>query len=238
MELTIWIAFLAGFASFLSPCVLSLVPIYIAYLTGRSVIPATENIKSKRQDLFFHGLSFVLGFSVIFITLGLAASAVGSLLYNSKEWIAKLGGVIIIFFGLHSSGILTIPFLNYELKPQNNAQQNKGYITSFLMGIFFSAGWSPCIGPVLGAILVLAANQRSIGDGVLMLIAYSIGMAIPFLVSTFLADGLGNLVRRYKNIAVTVEKVFGLLMILIGFLLFLGIFERLAQYTSIIDFGL
>ena len=239
MELSIWIAFLAGLVSFLSPCVLSLMPVYLTYLTGRAIMPTAGEEKAKQtQRLFLHGVSFVLGFSLVFITLGLAASALGNLLYDSKGWIAKIGGIIIIFFGLHVSGILTIPFLNYELKPQNNVEEKRGFITSFLMGVFFSAGWSPCIGPVLGAILVLAVNNGSLSNGLLMLTAYSMGMAIPFLISTLLADGLGNLIRRYKRITIVMEKVFGVLMIVIGFLLFFGIFEKLAKYSSFINFGI
>jgi cytochrome c-type biogenesis protein len=238
MSLTIWIAFLAGLVSFLSPCVLSLVPVYITYLAGRSLPMEAQNTKQEQQiPLWFHAFCFVLGFSLIFIGLGLAASTLGNLLYDSKDWIARIGGILIILFGLHSSGSITIPFLNYELKPRNSVEQNRGYLSSFLMGIFFSAGWSPCIGPVLGAILLLAANSGSISIGLLMLIAYSLGLAIPFLLSTFAVDALVMMIRRYKKIAMITQKAFGIFITLIGLLLFLGVFERFAQFSNFIKIG-
>jgi cytochrome c-type biogenesis protein len=234
MQVNFWIAILAGLASFLSPCVLSLVPVYLTYLSGRSLSAGTEFSKIQRFNLFFHGLSFVIGFSAVFILLGLAASVIGSVVYDSREWIAKIGGLIVILFGLHISGIYEIHFLNYELRIQDK-KQTRSYLSSFLMGIFFSAGWSPCIGPVLGTILVLAANQGSIWYGAWMLLGYSLGMAIPFLLSTFLAEYLVKIIQRFKKTVVIFEKVFGVLMIFIGILLFLGIFERFAQYSSFID---
>ena len=234
MEINIWIAIVAGLASFLSPCVLSLVPIYLTYLSGRSLSTAEEFSKNQRITLFLHGLSFVIGFSVVFILLGLAASAIGSVVYESKDWIAKIGGIIVILFGLHLSGIYEIPLLNYDLRVQDQ-QKKRSYITSFLMGVFFSAGWSPCIGPVLGTILVLAANSGSILIGTWMLFGYSIGMAIPFLLSTFIAEYLVKLIQRFKKSIVIFEKIFGVIMIAIGVMLFLGIFERFAQYSSFIN---
>ena len=234
MEINIWIAIVAGLASFLSPCVLSLVPIYLAYLSGRSLSTEEGFSRNQRMTLFLHGLSFVVGFSIIFILLGLAASAIGSVIYESKDWIAKIGGIIIILFGMHLSGIYEISLLNYDLRVQD--QQNKrSFITSFLMGVFFSAGWSPCIGPVLGTILVLAANSGSILTGTWMLFGYSIGMAIPFLLSTFIAEYLVKLIQRFKKSIVVFEKIFGVIMIVIGIMLFLGIFERFAQYSSLIN---
>ena len=234
MEINIWIAIVAGLASFLSPCVLSLVPIYLTYLSGRSLSTNDGFSKNQRITLFLHGLSFVIGFSLVFILLGLAASAIGSVVYDSKDWIAKIGGIIVILFGLHISGIYEIPILNYDLRVQDQ-QTKRSYITSFLMGIFFSAGWSPCIGPVLGTILVLAANSGSVLTGTWMLFGYSIGMAIPFLLSTFIAEYLVKLIQRFKKSIVIFEKIFGVLMIAIGVMLFLGIFERFAQYSSFIN---
>ena len=234
MEINIWIAILAGLASFLSPCVLSLVPIYLTYLSGRSLSAEEGFTREQRVTLFLHGLSFVIGFSVIFILLGVAASAIGSIVYESKDWIAKIGGIVVILFGLHLSGIYEIPFLNYDLRVQDQ-NRKRSFFTSFLMGVFFSAGWSPCIGPVLGTILVLAANSGSIFTGTWMLFGYSIGMAIPFLLSTFIAEYLVKLIHRFKKSIVIFEKIFGILMIVIGVMLFLGIFERFAQYSSFIN---
>ncbi|MEJ2599208.1 MAG: cytochrome c biogenesis protein CcdA, partial [Anaerolineales bacterium] len=151
-NLSIGLAFLAGLASFLSPCVFSLVPAYIGYLGGRSAASAVGG-KSNRWLTLRHGFAFVLGFSVVFIILGVATSALGGLLFNLRTWLARIGGIVVIIFGLHMTGIFRIPFLEYDLRPQTAPDRNRGYLASALMGVFFSAGWSPCVGPVLGAIL-------------------------------------------------------------------------------------
>ena len=151
MEISIGLAFLAGLASFLSPCVFSLVPAYIGYLSGRSAALSKGDSSINRWAALTHGVAFVLGFSVIFILLGLAVSAIGSMLYDARGILAKIGGVVVILFGLHMTGILRIPFLEYDLRPQSRLDHNRSYLSSFLLGIFFSAGWSPCVGPVLGA---------------------------------------------------------------------------------------
>jgi cytochrome c-type biogenesis protein len=239
MEINVWIALLAGLLSFFSPCVFSLIPVYLAYLSGRTIstsdFPSTTK---QRFSLFLHGLFFVLGFSTIFILFGLAASSFGNLLYDSKEWIAKIGGSLVILFGLHVSGVLNIPLFNYEFRAQTEISKKFGYLTSFIMGIFFSAGWSPCVGPALGAILVLAANEGSIVSGTGLLVAYSIGMAVPFLISTLFVEFLNLFITKFKKTTIIFEKIFGFFLVIIGLLLFLGLFERLSQFSSILDFGI
>ncbi len=151
-------------ASFLSPRVFSLVPAYIGYLGGRAAGGGKQG--RNRLTTFTHGLAFVFGFSVVFVLLGASASAFGSLLYDLRNWVARIGGiVVVIIFGLHMTGVFRIAFLEYDVRIQGNPDRKRGYITSFLMGIFFSAGWSPCIGPVLGSILILAINSSSIVIG-------------------------------------------------------------------------
>ena len=185
-NITLGLAFLAGLASFLSPCVFSLVPAYIGYLGGRAA--GGETGANQRWITFSHGLAFVLGFSVVFITLGMAASAAGHLLYDLRIWLAKIGGIVVIIFGLHMIGVYRIPFLEYDTRIQSLPDRKWGYLSSALMGVVFSAGWSPCVGPVLGAILTLALNGGDIGLGTRLLTAYSAGLAIPFLVA---ALGIG-----------------------------------------------
>ena len=231
------LAFLAGLASFLSPCVLSLVPAYVGYLGGRSVAIAQER-EPSRWDTFSHGLAFVLGFSVVFILLGIATSALGSLLYDTRNWLAKIGGIVVVIFGLHMTHIIRIPFLEYDLRPQSQPDRKRGYVSSFLMGIFFSAGWSPCVGPVLGAILTLSLSGGSVVQGALLLTAYSIGLAIPFLIAALGIGWVTTILRKYGKVMHYVEIAMGVILIIIGIMLFFGTFEYLARFGFFVDFGL
>jgi cytochrome c-type biogenesis protein len=238
MEVSIPLAFLAGLASFLSPCVFSLVPAYIGYLSGRAVAVNQEKIISNRLETMTHGLAFVLGFSVVFIFLGIAASALGSLLYDVRNWLAKIGGVVVILFGLHMTGLLRIRFLEYDLRPQNSQDLQRSYVSSALMGVFFSAGWSPCIGPVLGAILTLAARGGNIAQGFQLLTAYSIGLAIPFLLAAYGVGWVSTTLRRYQKALHYIEIGMGIVLIIVGALLFLGVFETLSRFGWFVDFGI
>ncbi len=238
MEVTLPLAFLAGLASFLSPCVFSLVPAYVGYLSGRAVAVNPVNIKNNRLETLTHGLAFVLGFSVVFILLGIAASALGGLLYNLRDWLAKIGGVVVILFGLHMTGILRIKFLEYDLRPQNSQDQQRSYVSSAILGVFFSAGWSPCVGPVLGAILTLAARGGNVAQGIQLLTSYSAGLAIPFLIAALGVGWVTNILRRYQKVLHYIEVAMGVVLIIVGLMLFLGIFEQLAQFGWFVDFGI
>ena len=231
------LAFLAGLASFLSPCVFSLVPAYIGYLGGRSAASASDD-ESDRWLTFSHGLAFVLGFSIVFILLGVATSALGGLLYDLRTWIAKIGGLVIIIFGLHMTRIIRIPFLDYDLRPQSQPDRNRGYISSALMGIFFSAGWSPCVGPVLGAILTLSLSGGSVARGASLLTSYSAGLAIPFLIAALGVGWVTKIIRKYGKVMHYTEIAMGVLLIIVGIMLFMGTFEQLARFGLFVDFGL
>jgi len=238
MEVSIGLAFLAGMASFLSPCVFSLVPVYVGYLSGRSLASSAGTFQANRLETLSHGLAFVLGFSLVFISLGVAASALGGLLYDVRDWLAKIGGIIVIIFGLHMTGILRIPFLEYDLRPRSKEDQSRSYFSSAMMGVFFSAGWSPCVGPVLGAILTLALNGGSIGEGVKLLSAYSAGLAIPFLVAAFGIGWVSQILRRYGKVMHYIEVVMGILLIIVGGMLLFGVFNTLSYFGPFVDFGL
>jgi len=237
-QVSVGLAMLAGLASFLSPCVFSLVPAYVGYLSGRAA--GGENTASTRWITFSHGLAFVLGFSVIFILLGVAASAAGRFLYDLRFWLAKVGGIIVIIFGLHMIGVFRIPFLEYDTRVNAAPDRKWGYLSSALMGIFFSAGWSPCVGPVLGAILTLAINGGSISHGASLLTAYSAGLAIPFLIAALGIGWVSTVLRQYGKLMRYVEIVMGVILVAVGVLLFTGIFEIIAQRGQFfyIDFGL
>ncbi len=233
---TVGLAFLAGLASFLSPCVFSLVPAYIGYLGGRSV--ATQSDMVNKWRTVVHGLAFVLGFSLVFITLGVTASALGGLLVSIRDLLAKVGGVIVILFGLHLIRLFRIPFLEYDLRVQSQREQKRGLLTSMLMGVFFSAGWSPCVGPVLGAILMIALNGGSILQGVLLLSAYSAGLAIPFLVAAVGIGWVTIILRKYGKIMRYTEVAMGGLLVIVGSMLALGFLSQLSRFGVFVDFGL
>jgi cytochrome c-type biogenesis protein len=237
-QITVGLSFLAGLASFLSPCVFSLVPAYIGYLGGRAA--GGEVTESNRFITFTHGLAFVLGFSVVFVTLGVATSAFGSLLFDLRFILSKVGGIIVIIFGLHMIGVFRIPFLEYDTRIQQVPDRKLGYLSSALMGVFFSAGWAPCVGPVLGAILTLALNGGSVSTGVSLLSAYSAGLAIPFLIAALGVGWVSVTLRKYGKVMHYVEVVMGVILVVVGFMLFSGIFERIAQAGQFfwIDFGL
>lgn len=237
-QVTVGLSFLAGLASFLSPCVFSLVPAYIGYLGGRAAGgEATEN---NRFITFTHGLAFVLGFSLVFITLGVASSAFGRLLFDMRFVLAKVGGIVVIIFGLHMIGIFRIPFLEYDTRVQRVPDRKWGYLSSALMGVFFSAGWAPCVGPVLGAILTLALNGGSISTGVSLLSAYSAGLAIPFLIAALGVGWVSLTLKKYGKVMHYIEIGMGVILVILGVMLFAGIFERIAAAGQFfwIDFGL
>ena len=236
-NISLGLAFLAGLASFLSPCVFSLVPAYVGYLGGRAA-GGENTAASNRWATFSHGLAFVLGFSVVFIFLGVAASAFGGLLFDIRTWLAKIGGVIVVIFGLHMIGVFRIPFLDYDLRVHSQVDARWGYISSALMGVFFSAGWSPCVGPVLGAILTLALNGGSVLLGVKLLSAYSAGLAIPFLIAALGIGWVSVILRKYGKVMRYVEIAMGVLLVIVGAMLFLGTFELLSRYGLFVDFGL
>lgn len=236
-NISIGLAFLAGLASFLSPCVFTLVPAYVGYLSGRAAGGESEN---NRWVTLSHGAAFVLGFSIVFIFLGVASSALGSLLYDARFLLTKIGGVIVIIFGLHMIGVYRIQFLEYDTRVQQLPDRKWGYLSSVLMGIFFSAGWSPCVGPVLGAILTLSFNGGSVSSGVSLLSAYSAGLAIPFLLAALGIGWVTTVIRKYGKVTHYVEVAMGVLLVLVGIFLFSGRLGQLAQQYQFFwfDFGL
>jgi cytochrome c-type biogenesis protein len=235
-NIPIGLAFLAGLASFLSPCVLSLVPVYLGYLGGRAV--GGESTSPNRWLTFSHGLAFVLGFSVVFIFFNIIAATLGGLLFNLRTWLAKIGGVIVVIFGLHMIGVFRIPFLEYDLRVHTQTDPRWGYLSSFLLGIFFSAGWSPCVGPILGAIMTFAINGGSVIKGTLLGVSYSSGLAIPFLMAALGISWVTTLLRKYAKVMRVAEIVMGVILVIAGILLFAGSFNVLASFVPFFSFGL
>ncbi len=230
--LTIPIAFIAGLFSYVSPCVLPLVPAYIGYLTGHAAniagaAPENEKTLSRpsRWYVTLHGLFFVIGFALFFALLGIGAGALGQLslrLNIASTWIARAGGVIVIMLGLHVMGVIRIPFLYVDTRRQSAPKPGAGYLGSFLMGITFSAGWSPCIGPILAGMLTLGLSTASVGRAVILLLFYALGLGIPFILTAFLLDRVAGLFARIQKHMRAIELVSGALLILIGLFILTG----------------
>jgi cytochrome c-type biogenesis protein len=234
-------AALAGLASFLSPCVLALVPAYVSYLGGRSVT-AGGQVVENRWWTFSHGIAFVAGFSAIFIALGAVASAVGAALFDLRPLLTQIGGVVVIIFGLHTIGIIRIPFLDMDTRRQTRPDPSLGYLGSALMGVFFSAGWSPCVGPTLSVVLTMALDTAQLSRGVVLLSAYSAGLAVPFLLAALGIGRVTELMRRHQRWIRGISMASGALMVVIGVLLLTGGLSRIANTLSplgtLFDFGI
>jgi cytochrome c-type biogenesis protein len=225
------LALIAGLASFLSPCVLSLVPAYVSYLGGRAA--GGESASKNRWVTFSHGLAFVLGFSVVFILFNVIASVLSDIRFVLE----KIGGFIVIIFGLHMIGVFRIPFLEYDIRVHTQVDARWGYLSSFLMGIFFSAGWAPCTGPVLSAIVTLSLRGGSILQGALLGLVYSAGMAIPFLLAALGIGWVTVILRRYNKVMRITEIVMGVLLVIIGALLLTGTFNWIASIFPTVNLG-
>lgn len=225
--LGLFVAFLAGLLSFLSPCVLPLVPSYVGFLTGMTLPEMT----GRRRIALTHALLFVAGFSLIFVLLGASATALGGALKYYQTWIARAGGVLVILFGLLCLGVVKVGFLEQERRLQ---LQHKpvGYLGSVLVGMAFGAGWTPCIGPVLGAILSLAATSGSVPRGMLLLGVYSAGLAVPFLLAAVAVESFLEWFQRFRRYLPWVMRVSGVLLIFVGILMATGQFTRLAGWLQ------
>jgi len=221
------LAFVAGLLSFLSPCVLPLIPSYVGFLTGLTL----EELEVRRGTALAHALWFVAGFSLIFIALGATASAFGVLLLRSQVWIGRIGGGVVILFGLYLLGVLRPALLMRERKVQL-AHKPLGYLGSAFVGVTFGAAWTPCIGPILGAILTLAAAQASVGHGAALLTAYSAGLALPFVVTALALDRFLAWFQRFRPYLAWVERIAGGLLILLGLLLVTDRFTLLAGWLQ------
>ena len=232
-DISILLAFSAGLLSFLSPCVLPLVPAYISYLTGSSI----EELQKGKTKIFtlYKSFGFVLGFSIIFILMGVSITSLGKLLVVHKDLFRKIGGTLIIIFGLHAIGVYKIKLFYIE-KRYLFFDKIKGPFSSIIMGMAFAAGWTPCIGPILSSILIYAANMDSIGRGVLLLVAYSIGLAVPFILTAFAIDGFAEQFKKFSKYLPIVSIVSGILMIIMGTVIFTNKLAILSQYSSFINF--
>jgi cytochrome c-type biogenesis protein len=228
LELTI--AFTTGLLSFLSPCVLPLIPSYVTFITGLSL----EDVQKSRRVALVHSLLFIFGFTLIFLALGASATALGQLLHYQRAWISRIGGVLIIVFGLYMLGAFNVSFFSRERRV-HIADKPVGYLGTVLVGITFGAGWTPCIGPILGSILTYAASAADLSRGLWLLFAYSLGLAVPFLLSAIAVERFLDFFGRMKRQMLWITRASGALMIVVGVLMTTNYFTLLSsvllQYT-------
>ncbi|HLX13406.1 MAG TPA: cytochrome c biogenesis protein CcdA [Bacteroidota bacterium] len=226
-------AFLFGLLSFVSPCVLPIVPGYLSFISGVTFdeMNDTANAKSIRNRILLNSVFFILGFSAVFIALGASASAVGQFLHERLNIISKIAGVLIVVLGIHMTGLFKIPFLNYEKRLHSSAKR-LGIFGSFLVGLAFAFGWTPCIGPILAGILTIAAGEGTVGKGILLLTFYSAGLGIPFFLTGMSVSAFYKVFDRFKRHLHKFEIASGALLICIGILIFTNYLTILSGYLS------
>jgi cytochrome c-type biogenesis protein len=227
-------AFLAGILSFLSPCVLPLVPGYVSLISGASVEELQSSERRVLGTVMLHSITFVLGFSVVFIALGAVATGVGQVMNEYHSLLSKVAGIIVIIFGLHLTGILKIKAL-YADKRLHDVKGSSSAVGSFAVGFAFAFGWTPCIGPILATILVLAGAQGTVLKGIVLLAVYSLGLAVPFLLTSLGVDRFLVFYSRFRKHLHTVEVLSGILLIAIGVLIFLNNLRLLSGYLSFLN---
>ena len=223
----VWLAFTAGLLSFLSPCVLPLIPSYMTFITGLGL----DDVGSARRHAVKHGMLFVLGFTLIFLALGATATVVGRLLFSQRVWITRGGGVLLIVFGLYLMGALRLAALDRERRV-HLADKPLGSLGTVLVGVAFGAGWTPCLGPVLGGILAYTSSVADLERGLLLLLAYSMGLGIPFLLAAAMVERFLRWFQSFRVHMRLVNRLAGGLMIFVGVLMLTGAFTTMAGWLT------
>lgn len=234
-EISALIAFTAGLLSFISPCVLPLVPSYITYVTGAS-FKELAGARGKARlgwATMIHSLLFIMGFSAVFILMGASASYLGQVLVEYQSWIMKVGGVLIIVLGIHFTGIINIPFLQME-KRFELRKKPLGYLGSFLVGVVFAAGWTPCIGPILSTILIYASTSKNYMTGVYLLTVYSLGLGIPFFLSSLAFNAFLSAFDKIKRYMRWVTLISGIFLMIIGILFLTDTFREINIFFNML----
>jgi len=235
-NLSIFTAFAAGVISFLSPCVLPLVPGYISIISGFSLDQLKDeqlNAPLRRTELL-NSLMFIIGFSITFITAGASATWLGQVLVSRMQFFYRIAGIVIIIFGLHVLGIFKINFL-YQDKRFHNVQKPRGSLGALVLGLAFAFGWTPCLGPILAGILTLASTKETVGEGLFLLAVYSMGLGLPFILTSLGINKFLAFYSRFKKHFHTVEVVSGALVVAVGVLIFTGSLARLATYFQFLN---
>lgn len=229
-NITLAAAFLAGLLSFISPCVLPLIPVYLGYLSGSTIV---GDQPPPRKLVFSHALLFVAGFTFVFVVLfGAPVGFLGGALGKFSEYLVWVGGLLLIVFGLHTMGIITIPIFNMQKRLEYGHDEAPSYARSAIIGMTFAAGWTPCIGPLLGAILTLAIQGQNVGLSMLYLFVYSMGLAIPFLVTAWMLTAATSRLKLLNRHMQLIERVSGAFIVIIGVLLITGTFTILNTFFN------
>lgn len=227
------VTFGIGILTFVSPCVLPIIPSYLAYISGTSFEDLTDETKTSeiRKKTFIHSLMFVLGFSIIFIVLGASATLIGKFLQKHINILMKIAGVLIFFFGLHLAGILKLQFLMQEHRVDVK-EKPAGLVGSLLVGLAFGAGWSPCVGPLLGSALALASTKQTVGAGIILLGAYSLGMGIPFILAALAFNHFMAASKKMRRYMETFTKAAGVFLMIMGIVMFMGWFDLISMWIQ------
>ena len=226
-------AFIAGLVSFLSPCVFPLVPGYLSYMAGATAGEVRLS-SNARWRVSAHALFFVIGFALIFVMLGATASAISAILRDHKLVLERLAGVLLVLFGIVMTGLVPVPFLQRERRVHIQGGE-PALLRSALIGVAFGAGWSPCIGPVLGSIFAMAAFSTTLAQGTMLLLVYAFGLGVPFLVIGLLIDRAGPVVRRVNRYVGPISVASGVILAATGVLILTGSLERLANYSPLVN---
>ncbi|WP_308216654.1 cytochrome c biogenesis CcdA family protein [Pseudalkalibacillus decolorationis] len=229
-NVTIFIAFTAGLVSFFSPCVFPLIPAYVANLTGSTI--EGDRVVVGKKAVFIRSITFIIGFSIIFVLLGASASFLGGFLAQYQDLITRIGGLLIIMFGMQMTGLLQMKLLMSEKRFQMDAKKEKNFWRSLIMGMVFAAGWSPCVGLALSSILILAGSSGTLMTGIFMLIVYSLGLAIPFLLIAFLITYSLKVMKRINKWMPKISTASGWLLIALGLLLFTGQLQKISAWLT------
>ena len=227
------LAFSAGLLSFLSPCVLPLIPAYVSYLTGSAI--SDINTGRDKLSLVYKSIGFIIGFSLVFIALGASVSTIGKLFNSNLDVLRKAGGIIVIIFGIHMTGLFKIKLLYSEKRLLPFGKSPKS-ISSVFVGIAFAAGWTPCIGPILSSILIYAGSMATIGTGIFLLVMYSLGLAVPFLFTAIAIGSFSKYFRKLSKYLPVISVISGILMIAMGVLVFTNRLTIISRYLNFINF--
>lgn len=232
-EVTLLAAFAAGFLSFISPCVLPLIPGYISFISGLTLeeMQGTANAQASRRHVLLASFAFVLGFTVVFVAAGASASALGKFIYAQSPILEKIAGTILVILGLHMMGVFRIRLLENDRRIQTQ-RKPAGPIGAFIVGTAFAFAWTPCIGPILGGILAMAASRDSVGEGMQMLAVYSLGLGVPFLLTSLAIDRFFAAAARIRRHYRTIEIISGVLLIGVGLLIFFDQFTLIARILT------